>query len=214
MKKVIVFGATGSLGCYVVDALKSLNNVSITLFVRNKSKLTPNHAGHRVIEGDVADYESVVKAVRGHDIVYFGLSGDLDSLSANVVNAMKETGVKRIIAISSMGIYGASWKATFKGVINSPGFFNSLMLTLMKPLFSQYRKLAERVERSGLEYTILRPGRFTYEDEVNYKVTYKGQPESGRDISRKSIAAFVARVVNEPDTFVNQNVGLSKEVNR
>lgn len=54
----------------------------------------------------------------------------------------------------------------------------------------------------------------TYEDEVNYKVTYKGQPESGRDISRKSIAAFVARVVNEPDTFVNQNVGLSKEVNR
>lgn len=188
--------------------------MSITLFVRNKSKLPPNHAGHRVIEGDVADYESVVKAVRGHDIVYFGLSGDLDSLSANVVNAMKETGVKRIIAISSMGIYGASWKATFKGVINSPGFFNSLMLTLMKPLFSQYRKLAERVERSGLEYTILRPGRFTYEDEVNYKVTYKGQPESGRDISRKSIAAFVARVVNEPDTFVNQNVGLSKEVNR
>lgn len=214
MKKVIVFGATGSLGCYVVDALESLDNVSITLFVRNKSKLSPNHAGHRVIEGDVTDYESVVKAVRGHDIVYFGLSGDLDSLSANVVNAMKETGVKRIIAISSMGIYGASWKATFKGGINSPGFFNSLMLTLMKPLFPQYRKLAERVERSGLEYTILRPGRFTYEDEVNYKVTYKGQPESERDISRKSIAAFVARVVNEPDTFVNQNVGLSKEVNR
>ena len=210
MKKVIVFGATGSLGYYVVDALGTLDDVSITLFVRDNSKLKPNHAGHHVIEGDVTDYERVVEAVRGQDIVYFGLSGDLDSLSANVVNAMKETGVKRIIAMSSMGIYGASWKATFKGGSNSPGFFNSLMLTLMKPLFPQYRKLAERVERSGLEYTILRPGRFTYEDEVDYKVSYKGQPESGREVSRKSIAAFVARVVNEPDTFVNQNIGLSK----
>lgn len=210
MKKVIVFGATGSLGSYIIDALEALNDTSITLYVRDKSKLSSRYAKHHVVEGDVMDYQRVVETIRDQDIVYFGLSGNLDALSANVVNAMKETGVKRIIAISSMGIYGASWKATLRGGKNSPGFFNSIMLTLMKPLFPQYRKLAERVEQSGLEYTILRPGRFTYDDEVNYKVTYKGQPESGRDISRKSIASFVAKIVNEPDTFVNQNVGLSK----
>lgn len=214
MKKVIVFGATGSLGSYVIDALEALEDVNITLFVRNKGKLKSDHATHHIVEGDVTDYKSVVRAIRGHDIVYFGLSGELDFLAANIIEAMKENGVKRIIAISSMGIYGASWKATFKGGKNAPGFFNSVMLTLMKPLFSQYRKLAERVERSGLEYTILRPGRFTFDDEVDYKITYKGQPESGRDISRKSIAAFVANVVNEPNTFLNQNVGLSRNTAR
>lgn len=213
MKKVIIFGATGSLGRYIVDALEALDGVRLTLFVRDRSKLKPDDSvRHRIVEGDVTDYESVVEAVRGHDMVYFGLSGKLDRLVANVIKAMKKTGVERIIAISSMGIYGASWKAMLKGGENAPGFFNSIMLTLMNPLFPQYRKLAERVEQSGLSYTILRPGRFTHDDEVNYKITYKGQPESGRDISRKSIAAFVASVVNDPSSFVNQNVGLSKDI--
>lgn len=213
MKKVIVFGATGSLGSYIINALEALKEVSITLFVRDKGRLRPDdETKHHIAEGDVADYKSVVEAIRGHDIVYFGLSGDLDFLVTNVINAMKETGVERIIAVSSMGIYGASWKATFKGGENAPGLFNSIMLTLMKPLFPQYRKLAERVEQSGLTYTILRPGRFTHDDEVNYKITYKGQPESGRDISRKSIAAFVASVVNDPSSFRNQNVGLSRDI--
>lgn len=210
MKKVIVFGATGSLGGYIIDALQALEDVSITLFVRNKGKLKSDYMKHHIVEGDVMDYESVVKAIKCHDIVYFGLSGDLDIMVANIIKAMKENGVRRIIAISSMGIYGASWKATLMCKKHSPGFFNSIMMTLMKPMFAQYRKLADRVEQSGLDYTILRPGRFTYEDEVNYTITYKGQPELGRDISRKSIAAFVARVVNEPDTFLSQNVGLSK----
>lgn len=215
MKNVIVFGATGSLGSYIISALEALEDVSLTLFVRNKSKLNPETIQkHTVVEGDVMDYNKVAEAMKGQDIVYFGLSGELDALAANVIRAMHETGMKRIIAISSMGIYGASWRATIKGGPNAPGFYNSIMLTLMKPLFPQYRILAERVEQSGLDYTILRPGKFTFDDEINYKLTYKGQPESGRDISRKSIATFVARVVSEPDTFINQNVGLSKDVTK
>lgn len=211
MKKVIIFGATGSLGSYVLDAVSKLQDINLTVFVRNRNKLGEHsQSDYTIAEGDVMDYQSVVNAMRGQDIVYFGLSGDLDTMSANVIKAMKETGVKRIIAVSSMGIYGASWKATLKGGKDSPGFFNSVVLTLMKPLFPQYRKLAERVERSGLDYTILRPGRFTFEDEVNYKLTFKGQPESGRDISRKSIADFVAKVIDNPSSYINQNVGLSK----
>ncbi len=211
MKKVIIFGATGSLSAYVIDALMQQKDVHLTLFVRNSNKLDKKYTeNNTVIEGDALDYESVKNAVKNQDIVCFGLSGDLKTMAESVVKAMKDTKVKRIIAISSMGIYGASWKATFRGGKDSPGIINSIMLTLMKPVFSQYRKLAEVVEKSGLDYTVLRPGRFTYVDEVDYKITYKGQPEAGRDISRKSIADFVAKLVESPDTFVNQNVGLSK----
>ncbi len=36
MKKVIVIGATGSLAEYVIDALKAIDDVALTLFANNK----------------------------------------------------------------------------------------------------------------------------------------------------------------------------------
>jgi len=35
-------------------------------------------------------------------------------------------------------------------------------------------------------------------------------PESGTAISRKSIAAFIAKVVENPDLYKNENLGISK----
>src|SRR6266568_3028336 len=106
MKKVIIIGASGSLAQYVIDALKPLKNVQLTLYVRSKSKLDKEAGeGGTIIEGDAMDYKSVRDAVAGHDIVYVNLAGNLEAMTKNIVKAMKETGVKRIIAISSIGIY-------------------------------------------------------------------------------------------------------------
>jgi len=41
----------------------------------------------------------------GQDIVYANLSGDLEAMATNIVRAMDETGVKKLIFISSIGIY-------------------------------------------------------------------------------------------------------------
>ncbi|GAC1387185.1 MAG: hypothetical protein NVSMB45_16860 [Ginsengibacter sp.] len=60
MKKVIIIGANGSLAGYVIDALKQLEDVALTLFVRNKSRLY------------------VKKAISGQDIVYINLAGNLE----------------------------------------------------------------------------------------------------------------------------------------
>lgn len=213
MKHIILFGVTGSIGNYIIEALETLNDVKLTLFVRNSLKLSKEQKEkHRVIEGDVMNYKDVKDALKGQDMVYFGLSGDLDVMVENIIKAMKDTNVKRIIAISSMGIYGASWKATLCGKKDAPGFLNSIMLTVMKPMFRRHRKLADIVENSGLDYTILRPGRFTYDDEISYQITYKGEPELGRDISRKSIAHFVMKIIEFPEQFVNQNIGLTKGI--
>lgn len=35
------------------------------------------------------------------------------------------------------------------------------------------------VENSGLEYTILRPDWFTSDNEIDYMITHKGEPEAG-----------------------------------
>lgn len=189
MKKVIVIGASGSLAVHVIAALKDKADIELTLFARNKSRLSAKTAeGCKVIEGDAMNYQSVKSAIDGHHLVYINLAGNLEVMAANIVKTMKEMKVKRVIAISSIGIY------------DQP----------LKPVLVPYRKLADIVENSGLDYTILRPDWFTDDPHVDYVITHKGEPETGTAISRKSIAAFVSMLVENPELHKNENLGISK----
>ncbi len=189
MKNVIILGASGSLAAYVIQEIENLKDVRLTLFARNKNRLKNGKSENSiVVEGDVMNYSKLRGAISGKDIVYVNLAGDLEAMANNIVKAMKETGVRRIIAISSIGIY------------NRP----------LKQVLIPYRKLADVVESSGLDYTILRPDWFTNENEIKYVITHKGEPETGTAISRQSIASFVAGIVENPDLHKNENLGISK----
>ncbi|MCS3869911.1 uncharacterized protein YbjT (DUF2867 family) [Chryseobacterium ginsenosidimutans] len=189
MKKVLIIGATGSLAQYVIEAVKPLEDTEITLFMRNKNRL-PTYLSDNcnIIEGDALNFNDIKNAVKNQDIVYINLDGDLEKMSKNIVKAMKEENVKRIIAISSIGIYGKP----------------------LRPVLEPYRKLADVIEDSGLHYTILRPDWFTNNDEIDYTVTLKGSPETGSAISRRSIADFVSKLINYPNLYINENLGISK----
>lgn len=189
MKRVLVIGAGGSLAGPVIQVLQEKGSIELTLFLRNKRKLSSQDLKkNTIVEGDVMDYQVLKNAVAGHDIVYVNLAGNLEAMAKNIVKAMKETGVKRIIAISSIGIYE----------------------TPLRSVLVPYRKLADVIEESGLDYTILRPDWFTNANEIDYALTRKGEPESGSAISRKSIAAFVASIIENPELHKNENLGISK----
>ena len=189
MKNVLIIGASGNLAGHVIDLLVKQAAVNLTLFLRHKNKLSNKAFGKaHLIEGDALDYQKVKAAIQGQDLVYVNLAGDLEAMAKNIVKAMEETGVKRIIAISSIGIYATPLPA------------------MLKP----YRKLADIIEASGLDYTILRPTWFSNTDEVDYELTPKGEPEKGRVISQKSIAAFITEVIETPGQYRQQNLGINK----
>lgn len=189
MRKVIIIGAGGSLAKYVTGAIKELGTIELTLFLRNRNCLSKNESDNcTIIEGDALNYDDVKKAIAGQDVVYVNLAGNLEPMIKNIVKSMRENEVRRIIAISSIGIYE----------------------TPLKPVLIPYRKLADVIEDSGLEYTILRPDWFTNANEIDYAVTKKGSPETGTAISRKSIALFISEIINEPDLYKNENLGISK----
>jgi hypothetical protein len=83
---------------------------------------------------------------------------------------------------------------------------------LLKPVLIPYRKLADAFENSDLEYTILRPTWFTEADEVDYEITKKGEPERGSVISKKSIATFIGKIVEQPDLYIGESLGINKPV--
>lgn len=189
MKKVTIIGASGSLAPAVIEAIEKQEDIQLTLFVRSKRRLHQSIADkHTVIEGDAMNPDIVRDAIAGRDIVYINLAGNLEAMGRNIVKAMLENGVKRVIAISSIGIY------------EKP----------LRSILVPYRKLADMIEDAGLDYTILRPDWFTDGNEVDYALTKKGEPETGRAISRKSIAAFISLLIEHPEMHVNENLGISR----
>jgi len=189
MKKVIILGASGNIARRVIDILVHKDDINLTLFLRDKRRLRNRNVSKcRVIEGDVLNYGELKEAVSGQNIVYVNLAGDLEAMAKNIVKAMEETNVKRIIAISSIGIYE----------------------TPLRPELKPYRKLADIIEASHLDYTIIRPTWFTNSDEVDYEITRKGNPEKGSVISQKSLATFIAQLIQSPEKYVRENLGINK----
>jgi len=189
MTNVMIIGASGNIARRVTDMLLDRSAIQLTLFARNTHRLgKKNPSGARVIEGDALQYDGLRDAIAGQDIVYINLAGDLEAMVKNVVRAMRETGVHRVILISSIGIY------------DKP----------LRPVLKPYRAAADVIETSGLDYTVLRPTWFTSVDEVDYEITHKGEPEKGSVVSQKSLAAFIVKIIEHPEKYVGESLGINK----
>lgn len=97
-------------------------------------------------------------AIAGQDVVYANLTGDdLDQQAKSVIASMKDAGVTRLIFIASLGIYD-----------EVPGKFGDWNRRTIGPHLPPFRKAAEAIEASGLDFTILRPAWLTDTDEISY----------------------------------------------
>lgn len=188
MKNVLILGASGNIAGHVIALLAGQADVQLTLLVRNARRLPKAPANARVLEGNVLDYDQLKADVAGQDIVYANLAGDLGTMARHIVRAMQETGVTRLIFISSIGIY------------DEP----------VKPVLKPYRQATDVIEASDLDYTILRPTWFTSANEVDFELTRKGEPERGSMISQRSLATFIAQLIAAPAQHVRESLGINK----
>lgn len=193
MSHILVLGANGQIAREAIDLFLNETDVRLTLYLRKSSRLgniDSNRA--RVIDGDVMDQVKLKDAMNGVDVVYVNLAGDLEQYARTIVETMKSAGVKRLIFISSMGIYD-----------EVPGQKYSSIL-------DPYRKAASIVEASDLDYTILRPAWFTRSNEIDYEITQKGEPFRGSEVSCKSVAALVVKLSESPELEIRRSIGVSK----
>ena len=103
MTNVLVLGAGGQIARRAIEMLAD-EDVELTLLLRDASKLADAPDGARVVEGDVLDREQLDPAVRGQDIVYANLAGDLDGQAARIAESMTAAGVQRLVFITALGI--------------------------------------------------------------------------------------------------------------
>ncbi|GAF38058.1 SDR family oxidoreductase [Lentilactobacillus farraginis] len=202
MATVLILGANGKIARLAEKELLARTNHHLTLFLRNAKRLAPADSKREtVVEGDATDPAALQKAMVGTHIVYANLAGkNIEQQAKSVVNAMDNTGVKRLIWISTLGIYDE--------VPGNFGKWNHQMLD--GGYLETYSAAAKVIEASDLNYTLIRPAWLSNKDLISYETTEKGEPFKGTEVSRKSVADFIVRLIDDPSKEIRHSVGVNQ----
>lgn len=202
MSTVLILGANGHIAKLAEEQLLKNTGHTLKLFARKVSRLKIHDpAREQVIEGDATNPTAIAEAAKGVDIVYANLGNrDIEKQAKAVVAGMKESGVKRLIWISTLGIYDE--------VPGAFGRWNHQMLD--GGYLETYGAAAKVIEDSDLEYTIIRPAWLSNKDIVSYEITQKGDPFKGTEVSRKSIADLVVKLIDDPSKEIRASLGVNQ----
>ncbi|MBS1591696.1 MAG: SDR family oxidoreductase [Bacteroidetes bacterium] len=196
---VLILGAGGAIAQHVIHFLQKNDNIALTLFARNVKQLSEYKSSVKIIEGDVLKPNQLNEAIKGQDIVYANLAGSVDKMAIEIVSTMNTQNVKRLIFVTSLGIYD-----------EVPGKFGEWNKRMIGASLIPYKKAADIIESSNIDYTIIRPAWLTDNDEVNYNITHKGEPFTATEVSRKSVGAFIADLIENPKKEIKASVGIHK----
>ena len=204
--KIIVFGATGTVGKHVVEQALAQGH-QVTAFTRNPASIALQHQRLEVAQGDVTDPESAAKAVAGHDAVIVALGGGRNGGvrapgTAAVIEAMRQTGVRRLVVQSTLGAGDSEgnlnfwWKRVMFGL-------------LLRPAYADHQLQEQHTQRSDLDWTIVRPSAFTDGPHTGEYLTGFGTDAKTKlKISRADVADFVLRALQD-EKYVRKTPAVS-----
>jgi uncharacterized protein YbjT (DUF2867 family) len=190
---VLILGANGQLARNTTRVFLRDTDAKLTLYLRRARRLgNPDPDRVTIVEGDVLDRPTLQAAMTGQDVVYANLSGAMKEQAEGIVDAMHATGRRRLIFISSMGIYGEVPGERYRSVLDP------------------YRDSAAVIEASDLDFTVLRPGWFTRDEAIAYQVTQKGEPFKGHDVSLNSVSDLIVKLALTPGMEIRRSLGVSR----
>ncbi|WP_319566927.1 NAD(P)H-binding protein [Cohaesibacter marisflavi] len=196
MTKILILGAAGQIARVTTALFLETTNLELVLFARNARRLDGLANNDRVIiiDGDVMDGVKLEAAMAGVDVVYAHLSGNMAAQARTIITAMHNAKVRRLIFVSSMGIYDEVPGQRYSSVLDP------------------YRDSALALEASNLDYTIIRPEWLNNRDQIAYGTTVKGEPFKNPEayVSRKSVGDLIVKCATVPGFGIGESFGVHK----
>ena len=213
-RKLTIVAATGGIGRQLVDQALAAGH-DLTAIVRNPDRLPP---GVRAVRADLAtaDPGALHPAVAGADAVLSGLgprsraeAGVTARGTRAVVEAMKATGVARIVVVSAAPV----------GTVPSPGrphpprydpgdgfvmrhLLGPLVKAALRGHYADLALMEDILRDSGLDWTAIRPPRLTDGPVTGtYRTAEDRNLRRGVLISRADVAHLMLRVLDRPETI-------------
>lgn len=202
--KILILGAAGQIARMVRNELINKTGYSIVLYARNGHKrLTIQDDNREVIfDGDFKDKDKLIDAMKDVDLVYINDMSDDKSTKA-IIDAMHDSGVRRVIAASVLGIYDE--------VPGAFGKWNKRMIGGSPRMHSQIES-ARILENSNLDYTLLRlTWLYNENGNIKYRITQKGEPFVGAQVTRQAVTQSIMDIIEEKsDKYLQTSLGVSE----
>ena len=155
--KILVLGATGGTGRLIVkEALARGYDVSALVRSADKGR---DLGGVKLVIGDARDGAVMREAVRGQDAVVSALGTPaspfrevtlLSSATRKLVDAMKDEGVARLVAITGIGAGNSAGHGGF--------LFDKLIFPLLlRHVYADKNRQEAIIRESGLDWVVVRP---------------------------------------------------------
>ncbi len=203
--KLLILAANGRIAQLVEQRILNedqFSDVEVTLFLRNPERLDDLASNPRVtlIDGSLDDAKAVNQAMAGQDMVFVAVVDHSNNnlWTQNVISAMKNNGVSRVISSNFLGIYN-----------EVPGEFGKWNADFLVNDMAGAQRTDKLLADSGLDYTTIRIPWLNDRDKVKYTVTHKDEPYVGVSASRQSIADLVLKMVADPTYGNKDSLGLA-----
>jgi len=209
---LLIFGATGGTGrAIVAQALEQGHRV--TAFARNPDAIKIEHENLIVVQGDILDYASVERAVKGQDAVLSALgtrairrNTTISDGARNIIKAMEKYEVKRFVFVSSISIGDSKPQQRQFGLL-----YKIIIFPLLLRNMFQDKEIQERyIRQSTLDWVIVRPAVLTNGPRTGvYRSEFSATDKSIKaKISRADVADFMLKQLTD-DTYVHKTPSLS-----
>lgn len=196
MMKIIVFGANGKVGQKVVQKLLD-KHLQVRAFVHGHNSL-PTHENLEIVTGDIHSTEQVWQAIQGCTAVISTLGSwgtktkDIQvSAMNNIIPAMKEHKVRRIVSITGAGVFDED---------DTPHLIDRLnrvaLLTFARKVFRDGEDHLALLRQSKLDWTVLRSPIMKETDKPGYFVLNRAFPKPWETIVRDDVATALVELVD------------------
>ncbi|MDA3919982.1 MAG: SDR family oxidoreductase [Salinisphaera sp.] len=194
--KILVAGAHGQIGQRLIKAIADSDHSSIAM-IRNAGQAPEMTAlgAHETVVADLEDDCS--DALAGVDVVIFTAGSgahtppektdavDRDG-AISLIDQSVRHGVRRFLLVSSMNADTPE---------NGP--------EAMQHYFAAKKAADDRLKASGMDYTVLRPGKLT-DDTGTGKVALAERLGRSGDVTRDDVASVLLALVDAPAAFNQQ----------
>ena len=207
---ILIFGATGGTGRELVKQALAQGH-HVTAFARNPSKVTTQHENLSVVQGNVLDYSSVERAVKGKDAVLSALGHKkwfikttiLSDGTKNIITAMEKQRVRRFICETSLGVGDSRGRLGL--------YYTFFVIPFIVYFYFKDKGLQEKyIAQSSLDWIVVRPGMLTNRPKRGvYREGFDiGSRIFSVRISRADVADFMLKQLTD-DTYRRKSVAVA-----
>ncbi|MDR8389633.1 SDR family oxidoreductase [Aliifodinibius sp. S!AR15-10] len=189
--KITIVGGHGSIAMLLHPILKAKGHEVRGIIRKEEQAEDLREVGAEPVICDIEETADISEAVGNVDAVLFAAGAGPGSGVARkwtvdrdgaikLINAAKKNGINRYVMISAMGTDTPRGNEVFRTYLQAK------------------EEADEALRNSGLDYTIIKPGRLT-DQEGTGKVSLAQELERG-EIPRADVAAVLAEVLETPET--------------